>query len=128
MTEPIWLLKPVILAAHNMMISRFGGSPGIRDEGLLDSALARPVNLYHHENMSDITRLAASYAAGIIKNHAFVDGHKRTGFIAAYTFLDINGETLQADEISATTMTFSLESSEVSEIEYATWLTQNISA
>ena len=128
MTEPIWLLKPVILAAHNMMISRFGGAPGIRGEGLLDSALARPVNLYHHENMSDITRLAASYAAGIIKNHAFVDGHKRTGFIAAYTFLDINGETLQADEISATTMTFSLESSEVSEIEYATWLTQNISA
>lgn len=125
MTQPVWLLKPALLAVHKMMISRFGGSEGVRDEGLLDSALARPANLHHYEDGAALPRLAASYAAGIIQNHPFVDGNKRTGFIAAYMFLDLNGMTLQADEVSATTMTVALASSEIDEAAYAAWLAQN---
>ena len=126
MTEPVWLLKPAVLAVHSMMITRFGGSEGLRDEGLLDSALTRPLNLYHYEGCTELPRLAASYAAGIIQNHPFVDGNKRTGFIVAYMFLDLNGMTLQADEVSATAMTLSLASSEIDEADYAVWLAQNI--
>ena len=125
MTGPAWLLKPAVVAVHNMLIVRFGGLAGLRDDGLLDSALARPINLHHYEDHTELPRLAASYAAGIIQNHPFVDGNKRTGFIAAYMFLALNGTTLQADEISATTMTLSLASSEIDETAYATWLAQN---
>lgn len=125
MTEPVWLLKPAVLAVHNMVIARFGGPEGLRHEGLLDSALARPLNLHHYEGCTELPRLAASYAAGIIQNHPFVDGNKRTGFIAAYMFLDLNGMTLQADEVSATAMTLSLASSEINEAEYAVWLAQS---
>ena len=126
MTEPVWLLKPAVLAVHSMMITRFGGSEGLRDEGLLDSALTRPLNLYHYEGCTELPRLAASYTAGIIQNHPFIDGNKRTGFIVAYMFLDLNGMTLQADEVSATAMTLSLASSEIDEADYAVWLAQNI--
>ena len=124
MTEPTWLVKPGVLAVHNMMIARFGGSAGLRDEGLLDSALARPVNLFHHEPSTNLPRLATSYAAGIIRNHPFVDGNKRSGFMAAYVFLVRNGLQFSADEAAATAMTLSLASSEIGEIEYATWLEQ----
>ena len=127
MIEPTWVLKSAILAAHNMMIARFGGSEGLRDEGLLDSALSRPASLHHYENCNDLPRLAASYAASVIQNHPFVDGNKRTGFISAYMFLDLNGAPLIADEISAATMTLALASSEIDEIAYAVWLTQNTS-
>jgi len=121
-TEPIWLLKSAVLAVHNQMLVEFGGAEGVRDEGLLDSALGRPQNLFHYEERVDLARLAAAYAAGIIRNHPFVDGNKRTGFMAAYIFLDRNGSTLTADEVSATTMTLSLASSELDEEAYATWL------
>lgn len=125
MTELIWLLKPAILTVHNMLIARFGGSEGLRDEGLLDSALARPVNLHHYEDCTELPRLAASYAAGIIQNHPFVDGNKRTGFIAAYMFLDLNGVMLRTDEISATHMTLALASAEIDERAYTSWLNNN---
>lgn len=124
MTEPAWLVKSAVLAVHNMIIVRFGGSAGLRDEGLLDSALARPVNLFHYEQCSGLPRLAASYAAGIIRNHPFVDGNKRSSFMAAYVFLVRNGLRLSADEAAATAMTLSLASSEIGEMEYATWLEQ----
>ncbi len=109
-----------------MMIARYGGSAGIRDEGLLDSALARSANKYHYDNHADLTQLAAAYAGGIIQNHPFVDGNKRTGFIAAYIFLDINGSKLIADEVSATAMTLSLAASEIDAEDYGTWLADNI--
>ena len=108
-----------------MMIARFGGLEGQHDDGLLDSALARPVNLHQCEDCTELPRLAASYAASIIRNHPFVDGNKRTGFIAAYMFLALNGTTLQADEVSATTMTLSLASSEIDQAAYAAWLARN---
>ena len=108
------------------MIARFGGTDGIRDRGLLESALARPANIYHYDRKAQITQLAAAYAGGIIQNHPFVDGNKRTGFMAAYMFLDINGSTLVADEVSATAMTLSLTASEIDENDYGTWLADSI--
>ena len=109
-----------------MLIARFGGTDGIRDKGLLESALARPANIFHYDSHTEITKLAAAYAGGIIQNHPFVDGNKRTGFIAAYMFLDLNGSTLIADEVSATAMTLSLAASEIDENDYGSWLADNI--
>lgn len=126
MKNPVWLLKPAVIAVHNMMIARFGGASGIRDEGLLDSALARPINIYHYDDAADVAALAAAYAAGLIQNHPFVDGNKRIGFMAAYMFLDLNGAILVADEVSATAMTLSLAASEIEEQDYARWLSENI--
>ncbi|MFK7958578.1 MAG: type II toxin-antitoxin system death-on-curing family toxin [Lysobacterales bacterium] len=126
MNEPVWLLKPAVIAAHGMLIDRFGGLDGIRDEGLVDSALARPAHYYQYKNCTQVPQLAAAYAAGIIRNHPFVDGNKRTGFITAYMFLDLNGFALRADELSATEMTQSLAASIVSEKEYANWLEKNL--
>ena len=108
-----------------MMIARFGGSEGLGDAGLLDSALERPVNLYHDEESTELPHLAASYAAGLILNPPFVDGNKRTGFMAGYMFLDLNGKTLRAGEFSATTVILSLASSQIDEGDYAAWLAQN---
>ncbi len=126
MKEPVWLIKPAVIAVHNMMIARFGGADGIRDAGLVDSALARPANIYHNDDCTDVSQLAAVYAAGIIQNHPFVDGNKRTGFMAAYMFLDLNGAKLHADEVTATAMTLSLAASEIDEKNYASWLAENI--
>ena len=126
MKEPVWLLKPAVNAVHSMMIARFGGADGIRDEGLLDSALVRPTNIYLYEENTDIAVLAAAYAAGLIQNHPFVDGNKRIGFMAAFMFLDLNGAMLEADEISATAMTLSLAASEIEEADYAEWISANI--
>ncbi len=110
------------------MIVRFGGTEGLRDEGLLDSALVRPINLLQHKQDTELPRLAACYTAGIVQNHPFVDGNKRAGFIAVYIFLDRNGLTLKAGEVDAASMTLSLASSEIDEIDYATWLAQNTSS
>ena len=125
MTEPVWLLKPAVLAAHKMMIAEFGGTEGLRDEGLLDSALVRPANLHHYEDCDDLPGMAAAYAAGIIQNHPFLDGNKRTGFMAAFMFLGRNGLSLTADEASATIMTLALAASEINEAAYADWLAEN---
>ena len=102
------------------------GTVGIRDEGPLDSALARPINIYYNGRDAGIAQLAAAYAGGIIQNHPFVDGNKRTGFMAAYIFLDQNGSTLVADEVSATAMTLSLVASEIDEKAYGLWLAGNV--
>ena len=126
MKEPVWLLKSAVIAAHSMMIARFGGLDGIRDEGLIDSALARPAHFYHYDHCTEVSQLAVAYAAGIIQNHPFVDGNKRTGFITAFMFLDLNGVKLHADEVAATAMTLSLAASEIDEREYANWLAENI--
>ena len=125
MTEPSWLLKSSVLAVHNMLIGRFGGAEGLRDEGLLDSALARPRNRYHYEVDTELARLAAYYADGMIGNRPFIDGNKRTGFVAAYMFLDLNCRTLGTDEATATTMTQALAASEIDEPAYAAWLADN---
>jgi death-on-curing protein len=87
--EPVWLLREFIVAIHERLIADYGGSPGLRDEGLLESALARPMHLFTYGKPS-LAELAAAYAVGIAKNHAFIDGNKRTAFVAAAVFLERN--------------------------------------
>lgn len=124
MREPRWLSHRLILTVHDLQLTRHGGAGGLRDEGLLDSALARPANLYGYGE-PDLYALAAAYAAGIIRNHPFVDGNKRTGFVAAALFLDRNGVRLVAPEAEAVVMTLGLAAGEIEEVGYAAWLRDN---
>lgn len=124
MKEPIWVLRPVVLMAHEQSLSQFGGSTGVRDEGLMDSALGRPPNLFAY-GKPDLFELAASYAFGLIKNHPFIDGNKRTGFVVAVTFLECNGWRFEASEVDAAVRTLSLAAGELSESGYAQWLKAN---
>ncbi len=125
MTEPIWVLRSVIDAVHDMQLAEHGGASGVRDEGLLDSALARPKNVYAYGE-TDLCALAATYAAGIAHNHPYIDGNKRTAFLAAYIFLQINGLELKADEISAAKTMVALASGEIDKEAYADWLRTNV--
>lgn len=125
MRPPAWLLRGVVIAVHDMQLAEHGGLSGERDAGLLDSALARPINLFSYGER-DLCRLAAAYAFGIIGNHPFVDGNKRTGLIAAYVFLKINGMELTAREVEAVAAVLSLASGESSEEELAHWLRGNV--
>lgn len=112
------------MAIHDDLLADFGGSPGVRDEGLLESALARPANFFVYGKPT-IFDLAAAYAFGIIANHPFIDGNKRTGFMAAYVFLARNGYLLTASEPDATAATFALASKQMTEPEYAHWIRGN---
>lgn len=118
---PKWLRREAVLILHDESLADHGGAAGIRDNGLFDSALARPENLFAYGE-PDLFDLAAAYAFGIVRNHPFVDGNKRTGFLAAAVFLEINGWMLTADEVDATVQTFGLAASEISEDFYAAWL------
>ncbi len=124
MSEPVWLQRAVIDAMHDMLLAEHGGPSGLRDEGLLESALARPKNLYGYGE-ADLHALAASYAFGIVKNHPFMDGNKRTAFLSAYVFLRRNAFQLSADEVAATEAVLALASSEMTEADFAAWLREN---
>ena len=124
MKEPLWLSKALILAVHDRLLADYGGRSGVRDEGLLDSALGKPQNLFAYGKPS-LFKLAASYAFGIVKNHPFIDGNKRTGFVAAAAFLDSNGYELTASEVEATLKTLGLAAGDVSEAQYEAWLGEN---
>ena len=121
MTEPHWLPKEAVLAIHSALLSRHGGIDGVREPELLESALGQPQQLFHYEK-ANLFRLAASYAHGIVKNHTFVDGNKRTAFMAAYVFLRMNSHSLQAPEVEAVTQTLGLAASALTQEDYATWL------
>jgi death-on-curing protein len=121
---PRWLLPEVVLALHQRLLSDFGGPEGIRDPGLLESALARPRNISRYRPAS-IHELAAAYAFGIVKNHPFVDGNKRMGFAAAVIFLEINDERFTASEADAAIRTLALAAGELDEIGFADWLAEN---
>src|SRR2546423_14626820 len=103
MKEPFWLRIDVVLAAHDEQLDEHGGGAGLRDRGLLESALARPLNLYSYGEAS-LAKLAAAYAFGIARNHPFVDGNKRTALVAAEGFLGLNGFDLTADDVDAVRM------------------------
>lgn len=124
MTEIVWLMREAVDAMHDIQLSEHGGLAGVRDEGLLESALARPQHL-HSYGAADIHALSASYAYGIAKNHPYIDGNKRTAFLAAYTFLRLNGAELNASEVSATQTMLALAAGEISEDDFATWLREN---
>jgi len=122
--QPEWILRATVLALQELLIAGFGGGAGIRDEGLLDSALGRPENLFAYGKPT-LAELAAAYAYGLVKNHPFVDGNKRIGFAAAATFLQINGRILTASEADAVIQTLALAAGEIGEQEYACWLEAN---
>ena len=99
MTEPVWVDKEALLLLHAKSLSRFGGMEGMRDEGLLEAALARPRHAFHYDGLKDIAGLAASYAFGLTRNHPFADGNKRIVFMAVGLFLGINGWELNAGPV-----------------------------
>lgn len=120
--EPIWIKQQVVIAFHEESLAEHGGPSGIRDLGLLESALARPKNLFaYSESEPSLCRLAAAYAYGITANHPFVDGNKRTAMIAALTFLKINNLRFSADKTESYLMFYGLAEGSVSEAELAEW-------
>jgi len=126
MSEPKWLTYEQVVAVHSRHLRRFGGAPGLRDEGALRSALERPINKWQYEQASMVD-LAAAYAFGLAKNHAFVDGNKRIAFIAMMAFLRKNGVTCRPDQAQATAAMYSLAAGEISEQSFARWITDNLS-
>lgn len=124
MTDFVWVEDDVILAVHDRLLAVHGGAAGIRDHGLLDSAMARPQNMAGY-GAPDVSQLAAAYVSGIVHNHPFVDGNKRAGFMAAYIFLSRNGWDLVASEVEATRTMLSLAAGETSEEQFAGWIANN---
>ena len=121
MTAWTWVPLQALLIVHDRQISRHGGATGIRDLSLLEAGCARPMNLANYED-PDVFALAASYVFGIAKAHAFVDGNKRTAFVAAFTFLALNGVPRRPDPIIGVRMMEDIASDVVSEKEFADWL------
>jgi death on curing protein len=124
MTEPVWLTRQIIIAIHDEQLAIHGGASGLRDAGMLESALDRPKNKWSYENV-EIAELAAAYAFGIARNHPFVDGNKRTSLLALYTFLGVNGVDFDVPEAEAATMILSLAAGEVSEESLTRWIRDN---
>ncbi len=123
-TEPTWITYEQAIAIHSRQLRRFGGAPGLRDEGMLRSALERPVNKWQYEQ-AELAVLAAAYAFGLAKNHAFVDGNKRIVFMAMATFLRKNGIRFAPEQAVTTKMFFALAAGEVSEDSLARWIKDN---
>lgn len=125
MTPPVWVLRETVLILHEQLLAAFGGASGLRDEGLLASALARPENLFAYGTPT-VVDLAASYAFGIARNHPFVDGNKRTSFAVAALFLELNGYRFDAAEVDVVVQTLGLAAGEVKESEYAAWFATSV--
>ena len=121
-----WLRTDAVLAMHRRQIAEHGGGDGVRDMGLLESALSRPKNLEAYETDADVARFAAAYAFGIAKNHPFVDGNKRTALVACRTFLILNGYQLNAEPADKYLTFLSLAEGSLSEEELAEWLRQRV--
>jgi len=120
-TEPMWVPPRAVLIIHDRQIARHGGAAGIRDGGLIDGALQRPVNKWQYER-ADILACAAAYAFGIAKAHAFIDGNKRTAFVTSVTFLRLNGWHFVTDPVDGVAVMENLASDNVSEDEFRSWL------
>jgi death-on-curing protein len=125
--EPAWLTYEQVLAIHSRQLRRFGGAPGLRDEGMLQSAIERPRNKWQY-GQAPLHELAAACAFGLAKNHAFVDGNKRIAFLTAAVFLRKNGVMFAPDQAQATAMMISLAAGEVSEESFSRWITDNCAA
>ena len=127
MTPTAWVLDATVRALQEQLLAGFGGAAGIRDEGLLASALARPRNLQAHGSAS-ICQLAANHAFGLVRNHPFMDGNKRIGFATAVLFLELNGRAFEAGEVDAVLRTLALATGDLDEAGCASWLEANSSA
>jgi death on curing protein len=124
-TEPEWLSKALILAIHDEQLAEHGGGTGVRDEGLLESALARPRNRFACNEAADLATLAAAHAFGLARNHPFIDGNKRTAFVAAEVFLDLNGMILSARDEDCVLTMLRFAAGEIEEDAFADWLRAN---
>jgi death-on-curing protein len=122
--EPKWLTYDQVVAIHSRQLRRFGGAAGMRDEGLLRSAIERPINKWHYEQ-AEMPELAAAYAFGLAKNHAFVDGNKRIAFMSMMIFLRRNEVDFAPEQAQATAIIMSLAAGEVSEESLARWIRDN---
>jgi len=116
-----WVTKSVVLAIHEQQIAEHGGTAGVRDIGLLESALARPQNLAAYTE-PDIAAMAAAYGFGVARNHPFLDGNKRTSYVVTFSFLRLNGIDVRADEATKLDLWLRLASGDVTEEQLAEWL------
>ena len=124
-SEPRWISKKALLLLHEESLAAFGGARGLRDEGLLESALARPQHTHTYNPAAKMPELAAAYGFGVAKNHAFVDGNKRAAFLCLGLFLNINGFRLTASPVDAIATMLSVAAGTTTEEGLAHWITQN---
>jgi len=124
--EPLWIDERDALAIHDRLLALHGGRVGLRDRGLLESALARPRQHYTHARNPDIIEMAARYTAGIVRNHPFVDGNKRTGFVIGVLFLELHSFDFKASEVDATQAVMALAAGRLDETGYTAWLRENV--
>ena len=125
MKDPVWIDPAVVLALHDEQLVEHGGQSGLRDSGLLESALARPKNRWAYES-ADLPTLAASYTFGVVRNHPFIDGNKRTGLVVAELFLNLNGVQLTASDAECVMTFLRLASGDLTEEALAAWITGNV--
>ena len=121
MSQWIWIEEAVVWAVHEAQLAEHGGSAGVRDSGLLASALARPLNLAAYGE-PDVAALAAAYGYGIARNHPFIDGNKRTAFVCTELFLALNGASLSADDANCVATMLALAAGDLAEADFASWL------
>jgi death-on-curing protein len=124
--EPRWINKTALVLLHDESLALFGGASGLRDEGLLDSALGRPINQHLYIAGTDTAALAAAYGHGLAKNHPFVDGNKRAAFLAIGLFLHLNGQRLRASQVDAIQTILALAAGHLSEGQLADWIRANL--
>jgi death-on-curing protein len=126
MNEPIWIDERDALALHDRLLALHGGAEGIRDDGLLKSALARPRQHFAYAEAPDLIDMATAYTAGIVRNHPFVDGNKRTGFVVGILFLEVNGCRFVASEEDAAQAVLGLAAGSLDEAGYSEFLRANV--
>jgi death-on-curing protein len=126
MNEPLWMHLSDAIVAHDLELATHGGAAGVRDQGMLESALGRPRNIWVYAEMPPrLTRLAAAYAFGISSNHPFVDGNKRTALVVSFAFLDVNGLEVTASQEDAYLTILGLAAGEISEDQLTQWFERN---
>jgi len=127
-TSPIWVDERDVIAVHDRLLEEHGGIPGLRDRGLLESAIARPRQHYSYSETTGIIEMAALYTAGIVQNHPFLDGNKRAGFTAGALFLEVNGFDFVAAEEDVIANVLALAAGELDEPGYTAWLRSSVKA
>jgi death-on-curing protein len=127
-SDPVWIDEALVLAVHGRLLAIHGGAGGLRDDGLLKSALARPMQLSAYGENVDLVDMAGAYATGVVKNHPFVDGNKRTGFLACVLFLELNGFRFIASEEDAAEAVLALAAGTLDEAGFVAFLRGNVEA